>query len=124
MTLFSPSIRSKGFPMTSLRFTEFCETQWRHSVKTRLYNTPLPHTSFCGTQWRHSVKTSLYKNPPPYFIVLASSVKTKEVGVIEFHRIRKSTILFYTLQGKRLIAGIETIKKGIFAEFAEANNIK
>ena len=28
----------------------------------------------------------LYKNPPPYFIVLASSVKTKEVEVIEFHR--------------------------------------
>ena len=29
---------------------------------------------FCETQWRHSVKTGLYKNPPPYFIVLASSV--------------------------------------------------
>ena len=27
-------------------------------------------------------KVSLYKNPPPYFIVLASSVKTKEVEVI------------------------------------------
>ena len=78
ITLFSPSIRSQGFPMTSLRFTEFCETQWRHSVKTRLY-----------------------KNPPPYFIVLASSVKTKEVEVIEFHKIRKSTILFYTLCRKR-----------------------
>ena len=38
-------------------------------------------------QWRHSVKTRSYKNPPPYFIVLASSVKTKEVEVIEFHRI-------------------------------------
>ena len=91
--------------MTSLRFTEFCETQWRHSVKTRLY-----------------------KNPPPYFIVLASSVKTKEVEVIEFHRIRKSTILFYTLQEKRRIAdkpwGIEIIKKGIFAEFAVAKNVK
>ena len=54
-------------------------------VKTRLYNTP-PHTSFCETQWRHSVKTRLYNNPPPYFIVLASSVKTKEVEVIEFYR--------------------------------------
>ena len=43
-------------------------------------------TQFCETQWRHSVKIRLYKNPPPYFIVLASSVKTKEVGVIEFHR--------------------------------------
>ena len=32
------------------------------------------------------MKTRLYKNPPPYFIVLASSVKTKEVEVIEFHR--------------------------------------
>ena len=49
---------------------------------------PLPHTPFCETQWRHSVKTRLYKNPPPYFIVLASSVKTKEVEVIEFHRIQ------------------------------------
>ena len=49
---------------------------------------PLPHTSIYETQWRHSVKTRLYKNPPPYFIVLASSVKTKEVEVIEFHRIR------------------------------------
>ena len=29
----------------------------------------------------------LYKTPPLYFIVLASSVKTKEVKVIEFHRI-------------------------------------
>ena len=67
--------------------TLFCETRWRHSVKTRLYKIPLPHTSFCETQWRHSVKTRLYKNPPPYFIVLVSSVKTKEVEVIEFHRI-------------------------------------
>ena len=32
---------------------------------------------FCETQWRHWVKTRLYKDPPPYFIVLASSVKTK-----------------------------------------------
>ena len=32
-------------------------------------------------------ENKLYKNPPPYFIVLASSVKTKEVEVIEFHRI-------------------------------------
>ena len=37
------------------------------------------------------MKTRLYKNPPPYFIVLASSVKTKEVEVIEFHRIEKDT---------------------------------
>ena len=29
----------------------------------------------------------LYKNPSPYFIVLASSVKTKEVEVIEFYKI-------------------------------------
>ena len=27
---------------------------------------PLPHTSFCETQWRHSVKTRLYENPLPY----------------------------------------------------------
>ena len=30
---------------------------------------------------------NLYKTPPPYFIVLASSVKTNEVKVIEFRRI-------------------------------------
>ena len=29
-------------------------------------------------------ETMLYKTPPPYFIVLASSVKTKEVKAIEF----------------------------------------
>ena len=62
----------------------FYETQWRHSVKTRLYNTPLPHTSFCETQWCLLVKTKLYKNPPPYFIVLASSVKPKKVEVMEY----------------------------------------
>ena len=48
---------------------------------------PIKLHIFCGTQWRHSVKTRLYKTPPPYFIVLASSVKIKEVKVIEFHRI-------------------------------------
>ena len=42
---------------------------------------------FCKTQWRHSVKTSLYKSAPAYFIVLPSSVKTKEVKVIEFHSV-------------------------------------
>ena len=57
-------------------------TRWK-----QVYIRPLPHTSFCETQWRHSVKTRLYKTPPPYYIVLASSVKTKEVKVIEFHRI-------------------------------------
>ena len=46
--------------------------------------------SICETQWRHSVKKRLYKTPPPYFIVLASSVKTNEVKVIEFHRINNS----------------------------------
>ena len=53
---------------------------------------PLPHTPFCETQWRHSVKTRLYKNPPPYFIVLASSVKTKEVEVIEFSKLNPQRI--------------------------------
>ena len=38
------------------------------------------------------MKTRLYKNPPPYVIVLASSVKTKEVNVIEFHRIHGSML--------------------------------
>ena len=47
---------------------------------------PLPHTLFCETQWRPSVRRRLYKNSLPYFIVLASSVKTNEVEVIEYHR--------------------------------------
>ena len=51
---------------------------------------------FCETQWRHSVKTKLYKNPLPYFIVSASSVKTKEVEAIEFHRI--SEYFYYFLK--------------------------
>ena len=42
---------------------------------------------FCETQWRHSAKRRLYNNPPPHFIVLDGSVKTEEVEVIEFHRI-------------------------------------
>ena len=42
---------------------------------------------FCETQWRQSVKTRLYKTTPAYFIVLASLVKRKEVKVIEFRRI-------------------------------------
>ena len=32
----------------------------------------------------------LYKNPTSYFIILASSAKTKEVEVIEFHRKEKA----------------------------------
>ena len=73
----------------------FCETPWRHSVKTRLYNTPSPilHSVKRSdvTRW----KTRLYKNPPPYFIVLARLVKTKNVEVIEFHRIYDGRIIIY-----------------------------
>ena len=29
--------------MLHMHTCEFCETQWRHSVKTRLYNTPSPY---------------------------------------------------------------------------------
>ena len=66
--------------------TVFCETQWRHLMKTRSYNTPSPILHFVKrsdvTRWKQG-----YMRPyPPYFIVLASSVKTKEVKVIEFHR--------------------------------------
>ena len=43
------------------------------------------------------MKTRLYKNPPLYFIVLANSVKTKEVEVIEFRRMGASldSTIFY-----------------------------
>ena len=30
----------------SFLFDEFCETQWRHPVKTRLYNTQSPEAYF------------------------------------------------------------------------------
>ena len=59
----------------------FCETQWRHSVKTELYNTP-PHTSFCETRWRQSVKTRLYNTPPPYFILWNAVTSVGENKVI------------------------------------------
>ena len=52
---------------------------------------PPPHTSFCETQWQDYIK-----NPPPYFIVLASSVKAKELDVIEFHRISWNTLFYST----------------------------
>ena len=47
----------------------------------------------------------LCETRPPYFIVLASSVKTKEVKAIEFHRIKlelfnKMCILFQTKLSK------------------------
>ena len=32
-------------------------------------------------------ETRLYNTPPPYSILLASSVKAKEVKVVDFHRI-------------------------------------
>ena len=52
-----------------------CETQWRHSVKTKLYNTPSPilHSMKRSdvTRW----KQGYMRSPPPYFIVLASENK-------------------------------------------------
>ena len=59
--------------------TDICETQWRHSVKTRLYNTPSPIL--------HLMKRSDVTRWKQGYIRLASSVKTKEVKVIECHRI-------------------------------------
>ena len=65
----------------------FCETQWRHSVKTRLYKTPSPilHSMKRSDVTRR--KQGYIRTLPHTYIVLASSVKTKEVEVIEFHRI-------------------------------------
>ena len=59
----------------------------KHSDVTRWkqgYITPPPPYFILWNAVRHSVKTRLYKTPPQYFIVLASSVKTKEVKVIDF----------------------------------------
>ena len=60
------------------------ETQWRHSVKTRLYYTPSPifHSVKRSdvTPWKRGYILTLPTLPKnPYFIVLASSVKAKEV---------------------------------------------
>ena len=54
---------------------------------------PFSHTSFCETQWCHLVKTRLYKTHSPYFIILASSVKTKEAKVMSFTKYLKINIL-------------------------------
>ena len=43
---------------------------------------PLPHTSFCETQWRHSVKTRLYNTPPLYFILWNAVTSLGENKVI------------------------------------------
>ena len=52
-------------------FTRFCETQWRHSVKTRLYNTPPPYFIL----W--NAVTSLGENKTPLPILhCITSVKT------------------------------------------------
>ena len=39
-------------------------TRWKQG-----YITPFPHTSFCETQWRHSVKTRLYNTLPTHFFL-------------------------------------------------------
>ena len=45
----------------------------------------------------------LYKTPPPYFIVLVSSVKTKKVKVIEFHRIANQS-LYAAVQNQKVVS--------------------
>ena len=54
------------------------------------------------------MKTRLYKTPPPYFIVLASSVKTKDVKVIEFHRIYRLFTKGPTEQGHSILGFFHT----------------
>ena len=53
-------------------WTLLCEAQWRHLKPF-----------WMGNRW----KQGYVRSPPPYFIVSASSVKTKEVKAIKFHRI-------------------------------------
>ena len=86
-----------GYELSVITMLQFHETQWRHSVKIRLYNTPSPIL--------HSVKRSAVtlrkqgyiRTPPPkYFNVLNSSVKIMEVEVIEFHRINSDEHVFYS----------------------------
>ena len=78
-------------------FSKYCNQNLAdhgmHAVTARKseYHTPLisilwnavtsPETVLNGS----SVARMLYTTPSPYFIVLASSVKTKEGKVIEFH---------------------------------------
>ena len=56
-----------------------------HKSQVTSYITPPPPYFILWNAVR--VKKRVHKNPPPYSIVSASSVKTKEVEVIEFHRI-------------------------------------
>ena len=67
------------------------EMRVKTRLKTRLYNTPSPILNSVKrsdvTRWKQGYIRA--KSAPRYFIVLASSVKTKEVEVIEFHRIVK-----------------------------------
>ena len=55
-------------------------------MKTMLYNTPSPIIHYVKRSDVTRRKQGYISSPAPYFIVLASSAKTKEVKVIEFHR--------------------------------------
>ena len=57
--------------VTSLRFTEFCETQWRHRKPF-----------WTDTRWKQCPIIP----PPPYFILSDSSVKTLQVKANVFDR--------------------------------------
>ena len=43
---------------------------------------PSWNVKFCETQWRHSVKTRLYKTPTPYFILWNAVTSLGENKVI------------------------------------------
>ena len=84
---------------------QFCETQWRHSAKTRLYITPSPIL--------HSVKRSdvtrwkqgYIRPPPPYFIVLASSVKKRRSRSLSFTEfVSKHTTTLFSLSDHYILS--------------------
>ena len=71
---------------------QFCETQWRHSMKQGYITPPPPYFILWNAVTSLGENKGYIRPPPPYFIVLASSVKIKEVKVIEFHRmLRRAT---------------------------------
>ena len=65
-----------------LSHASFCETQWRHSVKARLYNTPSPMLHYVKrsdvTRWKHG-----YITPPlPCFTLWNAVTSLGESTVI------------------------------------------
>ena len=69
------------------------------------------------TRWKQG-----NKNLPPYFIALASSVKTKEVEVIEFHRI--INILLLQCGDRLYTSGSDVYRRQILTSKVDPHNVR